>query len=69
MSSASVGASSSCERRVVALRYGMEDGQERSLAEVGRVLGVSRERARQLEAGALAKLRRTDSTVLLALAA
>ena len=57
------------ERRVVALRYGMEDGQERSLAEVGRVLGVSRERARQLEAGALAKLRRTDSSAWLARAA
>jgi RNA polymerase primary sigma factor len=46
------------ERDVVALRYGVRDGQERSLAEVGRLLGISRERARQVEAAALAKLRR-----------
>src|SRR5688572_24643715 len=53
------------ERDVVALRYGMQDGQERSLAEVGRVLGVSRERARQVEAAALAKLRRMGPEALL----
>ncbi|HXI16999.1 MAG TPA: RNA polymerase sigma factor RpoD/SigA [Chloroflexota bacterium] len=57
------------ERDVVALRYGMQDGQERSLAEVGRVLGVSRERARQVEAAALAKLRRIGEKTLLATAA
>ncbi|HEU5317212.1 MAG TPA: RNA polymerase sigma factor RpoD/SigA [Chloroflexota bacterium] len=57
------------ERDVVALRYGMQDGQERSLAEVGRVLGVSRERARQVEAAALAKLRRMGPKALLAVAA
>ena len=55
------------ERRVVALRYGMEDGQERSLSEVGRLLGVSRERARQVEAAALAKLRRMDAQTQLSL--
>ena len=53
------------ERDVVALRYGMQDGQERSLAEVGRVLGVSRERARQVEAAALAKLRRMGPQALM----
>src|ERR671914_761002 len=47
----------------------MEDGQERSLAEVGRVLGVSRERARQVEAAALAKLRRMGPKALMAVAA
>ena len=44
------------ERRVLELRYGLRDEHQRVLAEVGRVLGVSRERARQLEARALTKL-------------
>jgi RNA polymerase primary sigma factor len=57
------------ERDVVALRFGMQDGQERSLAEVGRALGFSRERARQVEAAALTKLRRFGSAGLLGQAA
>lgn len=44
------------ERRVVELRYGLRGERQHVLAEVGRVLGVSRERARQLETRALAKL-------------
>ncbi|MBI3965085.1 MAG: RNA polymerase sigma factor RpoD [Chloroflexi bacterium] len=45
------------ERRVVELRFGLSDGQSRTLEEVGRELGVTRERARQIEAKALAELR------------
>ncbi len=45
------------EADVLRLRYGLKDNEERTLAEVGRMLGVSRERARQLEAEAFRKLR------------
>jgi RNA polymerase primary sigma factor len=45
------------ERRVVQLRYGIADGRERTLDEVGRRLGLTRERIRQIEAKALHKLR------------
>ncbi len=44
------------ERRVLELRYGLGGEHQHVLAEVGRVLDVSRERARQLETRALAKL-------------
>ena len=44
------------DRRVLELRYGLGGEDQHVLAEVGRALGVSRERARQLEARALAKL-------------
>ncbi len=44
------------ERRVLELRYGLRGEHQHVLADVGRVLGVSRERARQLETRALAKL-------------
>ncbi|WIG59159.1 MAG: RNA polymerase sigma factor RpoD [Ktedonobacterales bacterium] len=45
------------EKSVVILRYGIGDGRSRTLLEVGKELGISRERVRQLEMVALAKLR------------
>jgi RNA polymerase primary sigma factor len=45
------------ERQVVCLRYGLEDGQVRTLEEVGKAFGVTRERVRQIESKSLAKLR------------
>ena len=45
------------ERRVVELRFGLTDGRSRTLEEVGREFGVTRERIRQIEAKALRKLR------------
>ncbi|HET6691286.1 MAG TPA: sigma-70 family RNA polymerase sigma factor [Miltoncostaeaceae bacterium] len=48
------------EREVVERRHGLGDRDEESLAEIGRRLGVSRERARQIEARALAKMRLVD---------
>ena len=45
------------ESRVLQLRFGLEDGRSRTLEEVGREFGVTRERIRQIEAKALRKLR------------
>jgi RNA polymerase primary sigma factor len=45
------------EQEVVKLRFGLDDGQVRTLEEVGRIFGVTRERIRQIEMKTLAKLR------------
>ena len=45
------------EARVLRLRFGLDDGQCRTLEEVGQIFGVTRERIRQIEAKALRKLR------------
>ncbi|MCL2339796.1 MAG: RNA polymerase sigma factor RpoD [Actinomycetia bacterium] len=45
------------ERKVISLRFGLEDGRPRTLEEVGHEFGVTRERIRQIESKTLAKLR------------
>ena len=45
------------EVRILQLRYGLLDGQAYTLEEVGRKMGVTRERVRQIEAQALSRLR------------
>lgn len=45
------------EQKVLALRFGLEDGKPHTLEEVGREFQVTRERIRQIEAKALRKLR------------
>ena len=49
------------ERELLTLRFGLADGQARTLEELAAQLGVSRERVRQIETRALARLRRADS--------
>jgi RNA polymerase primary sigma factor len=53
------------EQEVVRLRFGLDDGKIRTLEEVGREFGVTRERVRQIESKTLAKLRRPDAAHLL----
>ncbi len=45
------------ERRVIMMRYGYDDGRKKTLNEIGDIFGISRERVRQIEVRALAKLR------------
>jgi RNA polymerase primary sigma factor len=53
------------ERRVMQLRFGIVDGRERTLEEIGRRFGLTRERIRQIEAKALQKLREPDRSARL----
>jgi RNA polymerase primary sigma factor len=50
------------ERRVLELRFGLDDGHPRTLEETGRTLGITRERARQIEITALNRLRHHPTT-------
>jgi RNA polymerase primary sigma factor len=52
-----LGVLSEREREVLEMRFGLQDGQDHTLEEVGKHLGVTRERIRQIEAKALRKLR------------
>ena len=53
------------EAHILRLRYGLEDGETHTLEEVGKQIGVTRERVRQLEAQALNRLRRSSAHTLL----
>ena len=49
------------ERLVLELRFGIKDGKEYTLNEVGRIMGITRERMRQIQSGALRRLRLSES--------
>ncbi len=50
------------ERRIIELRFGLLDGNPRTLEDVGRVFGVTRERVRQIESKTLVKLRHPSNS-------
>lgn len=50
------------EKSIIEMRFGLKDGHGKTLAEAGKVLGISRERARQIEAKAIRKLRNSKVT-------
>jgi RNA polymerase nonessential primary-like sigma factor len=48
------------EQQVIRLRYGLDDGQARTLDQIGKIFGLSRERVRQIEREVMGKLRQGD---------
>ena len=53
------------ERKVIVMRFGLEDGHPRTLEEVGREFGVTRERIRQIESKTLTRLRNPSNSSVL----
>ena len=53
------------EREVLEMRFGLRDGKEHTLKDIGEVLGVTRERVRQIQSGAVAKLNKESTRELL----
>ncbi|MFM6281226.1 MAG: sigma-70 family RNA polymerase sigma factor, partial [Dolichospermum sp.] len=51
------------QQDVISLRFGLKDGQSLTLAKIGEVLNISRERVRQIEREALSKLRKSKATM------
>jgi RNA polymerase primary sigma factor len=49
------------EQKILKLRYGLVDGEHHTLEEVGKAIGMTRERARQIEAEALRKIRNSET--------
>jgi RNA polymerase primary sigma factor len=50
------------EREIIILRFGLKDGTQRTLEQVGKLVGITRERTRQIELKALRQLRASNST-------
>lgn len=50
------------ERKIIRLRFGIQDGKQKSLSEIGAIFGLSKERIRQLETRALYKLKQCLNT-------
>ncbi len=51
------------QREVITLRFGLPDGQALTLARIGEILNISRERVRQIEREALSKLRKSKANM------
>jgi len=60
-----LGTLSEREAGVVSMRFGLTDGQPKTLDEIGKIYGVTRERIRQIESKAMAKLRHPSRSNIL----